>query len=120
MQQGRFDTKEYTDLGGPTALQTQDSHTTFSSISTSKTGEPGLPEAKPVLLDHATPPSMVSAFCRAVFSKLVPDNFWGEGDIMNLNKSIIMKNIDHFIHLRRFESLTLHQVMQGMKVWFHR
>jgi telomerase reverse transcriptase len=42
----------------------------------------------------------------------VPDGFWG-GDH---NKRMIMKAVDQFVQLRKFESLTLHQVTQGLQV----
>ncbi|KAL1844292.1 hypothetical protein VTJ49DRAFT_2349 [Mycothermus thermophilus] len=67
------------------------------------------------LTDLATPASSVSAFCQAVVSKVIPDEFWGKGEIRDHNKACFLKKVHHFIHLRRFESLCLHEVMQGMK-----
>lgn len=61
--------------------------------------------------DMACPTAHVSAFCRAVVANVIPNAFWG-GDS---NKSIIMSWIDHFVHLRRFESLTLHQVIENIQ-----
>ena len=72
------------------------------------------PETPLVLL--ATPPSDVSAFCQAVLSNLIPNRFWGEGNQGQENKTVIMRNIDSFVRLRRFESLSLHTVFQGLKV----
>ena len=72
------------------------------------------PETPLVLL--ATPPSDVSAFCQAVLSNLIPNRFWGEGKQGQENKTVIMRNIDSFVRLRRFESLSLHTVSQGLKV----
>ena len=59
---------------------------------------------------------MVSAFCRAVFSRLLPSEFWGVGDTKAENEKAFLRNIDRFIQLRRFESLSLHEVSQGLKV----
>ncbi|KAJ5729255.1 Telomere reverse transcriptase [Penicillium malachiteum] len=73
-------------------------------------------EPKVTLTDHATPASSVSAFCRAVLLKLIPPKFFGEGPDGVLNRSIIMKHVDSFIKLRRFESLSLHEVCKGLKV----
>lgn len=64
----------------------------------------------------ATPSSSVSAFCRAVLANLIPHRFWGEGDDGRDNKTHIMYYVDHFVHLRKFETLSLHTVFQGVKV----
>lgn len=68
------------------------------------------------MLEHSTPTAMVSAFCRAVLSRLLPSEFWGTGDAQAENKQAFEKNVDRFIELRRFESLSLHEVSQGLKV----
>ena len=75
--------------------------------------------SQPSLIDLATPQAQVSAFCRSVLSQLIPDGFWGEGEARQHNKAIIMKNIDRFIRLRKFESLTLHAASQRLKVRIH-
>ena len=72
------------------------------------------PETPLILL--ATPPSDVSAFCQAVLSNLIPNRFWGEGKQGQGNKLVIMRNVDSFVRLRRFENLSLHTVSQGLKV----
>ena len=77
-------------------------------------GQTNSPETPLILL--ATPPSDVSAFCQAVLSNLIPNRFWGEGKQGQENKTVIMRNIDSFVRLRRFESLSLHTVSQGLKV----
>lgn len=66
-------------------------------------------------LPHSTPPEMVSMFCRSVIAKLLPKNALGTGSDGVHNLQIIMRRIDHFIKLRRFETLSLHQVMQGIR-----
>lgn len=71
---------------------------------------------KPSFIDHATPAADVSAFCRSVLEKLVPHEFWGVGDAQSHNRRLFMRNVDRFIRLRRFESLSLHDTCQGMKV----
>lgn len=60
----------------------------------------------------ACPTAHVSAFCRAVIAKVIPNGFWGDEH----NKRIIMSWIDQFIQLRRFETLSLHQVTQKLQV----
>lgn len=64
----------------------------------------------------ATSPSQVSAFCRAVVAKVFPGRFWGDVDTGETNKMHIMHQIDRFVKLNRFESLTLHEVTQDIKV----
>ncbi|KAJ5952017.1 uncharacterized protein N7479_010430 [Penicillium vulpinum] len=63
---------------------------------------PVIRKAQVSLTDYATPASSVSAFCRAVIQKLIPRQFWG--------------HVDRFIKLRRFESLSLHEVCKGIKI----
>jgi telomerase reverse transcriptase len=62
---------------------------------------------------------MVSAFCRAVLSRLIPSDFWGTRDTKTHNEKVFLQSVDRFIELRRFESLSLHRVSQGLKVSFH-
>lgn len=68
------------------------------------------------LIDLATPHSDVSACCRAVISAVIPFDFWGKGKTGKANQEVIMRQVDRFIRLRRFESMTLHAVSQGLKV----
>lgn len=77
---------------------------------------PTIGQAQASLTDYATPASSVSAFCRAVFQKLIPRQFLGVGPEGVWNFGLVLRNIDRFIKLRRFESLTLHQVCEGIKV----
>ncbi|KAJ4301248.1 Telomerase reverse transcriptase [Kalmusia sp. IMI 367209] len=62
--------------------------------------------------DMACPTAHVSAFCRAAIAKVIPNALWGTDD----NKRIIMYWIDQFVFLRRFESLTLHQVTENIQI----
>ncbi|CAD6591538.1 MAG: hypothetical protein ASARMPREDX12_005212 [Alectoria sarmentosa] len=68
------------------------------------------------LVSLATPHSDVSAFCQAVLSNLIPSRFWGEGTQGQENKNVVMRNVDRFVKLRRFENLSLHAVFQGLKL----
>lgn len=69
-----------------------------------------------IIIDLATPSAEVSAFCQAVISRIVPNDFLGNDDVQMHNKSHLLKSIDSFVRLRRFESMSLHEVMQDMKV----
>lgn len=70
------------------------------------------------IVELATPLSSVSAFCQAVLSKIIPDEFWGRrgSEALEHNKKCFHQNVHHFIHLRRFESMCLHEAMQGLRV----
>lgn len=68
------------------------------------------------LVQLATSTSQVSAFCQAVLSHIIPNEFWGQGDTLCYNKTSFLQKVDRFIKLRRFESMTLHDVSQGLKV----
>ncbi|KAH4908622.1 hypothetical protein HBI80_055510 [Parastagonospora nodorum] len=69
--------------------------------------------------DMACSTADVSAFCRAVVARVIPNAFWGDES----NKRVIMYWVDQFISLRRFESLNLHQVTQKLQItsitWLH-
>lgn len=102
-----------------TALDTQ-IHVHMSNGNSGSINNPSgsktLPSRKPSLMDYATPTAQVSAFCRSVLSTLIPNDFWGEGETQTHNKSLLMKVVDRFITLRRFETVSLHDAIQGMRV----
>ncbi|PGG99055.1 telomerase reverse transcriptase [Blastomyces parvus] len=74
------------------------------------------PSCKLQMTDYATPPAAVSAFCRSVLLKLIPNELYGYGSDGIRNRDIIMRHVDSFVQLRRFESLSLHEVSQGLKI----
>ncbi|KAF5026551.1 hypothetical protein F66182_1340 [Fusarium sp. NRRL 66182] len=76
---------------------------------------PSLPKHES-LVDLATPLSQVSSFCQAVLSKIIPNSFWGNDAVQKHNKSAVMRKVDHFIKLRRFETMSLHEIIQDLKV----
>jgi telomerase reverse transcriptase len=87
-----------------------------SDSTTNSSESKKLPSRKSSLMDYATPTAHVSAFCRSVLSTLIPNGFWGEDDTQTSNKDLFMKVVDRFITLRRFETVSLHDAVQGMKV----
>lgn len=76
-----------------------------------------LPEYKSVV-ELSCPTTCVSAFCQAVLSKIVPDNFWGREKDCH-NKVVFLRKVDHFIKLRRFETISLHEIAQEFKVFLN-
>ncbi|KAF5516403.1 Telomerase reverse transcriptase [Colletotrichum siamense] len=78
---------------------------------------PSIPTIKfDAVTDLATPAPHVSAFCRAVLARLIPDAFWGSGPDQAHNRDLVFKRVDHFVGLRRFESMSLEEVTDGIKV----
>ncbi|KAL8331586.1 hypothetical protein RB593_002150 [Gaeumannomyces tritici] len=67
-------------------------------------------------LDLSSPVSHVSAYCQAVLSKIIPTDFWGTGNVQIENKRRFLKHVDHFVKLRRFETMNLHELKQGFKI----
>lgn len=68
------------------------------------------------IVDVATPASHVSRFCQVVLSKIIPNEFWGTGPSQKHNKEVVLRNVDRFVRLRRFENMSLHDAFQGIKV----
>ncbi|KAM3433002.1 hypothetical protein MY4824_006262 [Beauveria thailandica] len=68
------------------------------------------------VVDLATPLGHVSAFLQATLSKVIPDGFFGEDDDFRHNKALLAKKVHHFIALRRFETMSLHELSQGFKI----
>ncbi|OZJ05810.1 hypothetical protein BZG36_00879 [Bifiguratus adelaidae] len=53
----------------------------------------------------------VSCYIRSCLKRTVPDAFWGS----TANREVIFKSVDLFVRLRRFESISLHTILQGFK-----
>ena len=64
----------------------------------------------------ATPVEQVSAFCRAILRKLLPGEVFDKGGYSSDNWRIFLRHTDGFLRLRRFENLTLEDVMKQIKV----
>ena len=65
---------------------------------------------------HATELAQVSAFCRAVVAKVFPSELWGSTSVQTHNLQVLNRNIDRFIRLRRYEGMSLHDVLEEMKI----
>ncbi|KAL1888087.1 Telomerase reverse transcriptase [Ceratocystis pirilliformis] len=68
------------------------------------------------ITDFATPTYQVSAFCQAVISNIIPNEFWGTGADQQHNKAKVLLMVARFVQLRRFEKMTLHDVVQNLKI----
>lgn len=66
--------------------------------------------------DQATALSSVSAFCRAVIRNVFPPDAFGESSSEGNNYGSIMRSVDSFVCLRRYETFSLHDVMQDIKL----
>jgi hypothetical protein len=51
-----------------------------------------------------------------VLQKLIPRQFFGVGPGGIHNLRLVLQKVDRFVKLRRFESLSLHEVCKGIKV----
>lgn len=71
------------------------------------------PDEPPTTPQNASiPPSRVAAFCWAVVKSIVPRGSWGAES----NQDIIKKAINRFIELGKGETMSLHDVLQHLKV----
>ncbi|KAI0104825.1 hypothetical protein GGR51DRAFT_221410 [Nemania sp. FL0031] len=68
-----------------------------------------------LITELATLPAEVSSFCQAILKKVIPHGFWGDGSVAVHNEQQFLNKVDIFVSLRRFESMSLHEVTQGMK-----
>ena len=102
-----------TQPGGPNGAHTPTVAQTNQEVQKAK---PNISRPKLSLMDYATPSSSVSAFCRAVLRKLFPSEWYGVGQQGNINQDIILKHVDRFVRMRRFETLTIHEICKGIKV----
>lgn len=68
------------------------------------------------ITDLACSHNAVTLFCRAALSKIIPASFWGEAEDGKYNRRIFEDKLRHFISLRRFESMNLHEVLHGFKL----
>ncbi|KAK6376466.1 Telomerase reverse transcriptase [Exophiala oligosperma] len=84
---------------------------TGSSLPTTVTNDSGNS-----FLPYSTHPSRVSAFCRTTITHLLPRDAFGIGADGRRNHQNIMMRVDEFVQMRRFESMTLHKVVQGLRV----
>jgi telomerase reverse transcriptase len=78
--------------------------------------KPPKPPEYSTIVELATPAASVSAFCQAVLLRVIPHGFWGTKKNQDFNKAVFLKKVDHFISLRRFEQLSLHEIIQDLRV----
>lgn len=108
--------------------QPQKADTTISTLKTSPVKSSqgkSQPDAQEVVdlevpedgfTDFASTSVEVSAFCRAVVKNVFPYEFWGSKEKSIHNLRMVERKIDHFVKFRKFESVTLHEVIQDFKV----
>ena len=86
------------------------------AISTSRPSASSPSEDRSSILDYPTPAAKVSAFCQAIVQKLLPEDTFGVGVDGKENSKRVMLFIDRFVCMGKYESLTLHEVSQGIKL----
>ena len=67
-------------------------------------------------LPHSTRAECVSAFCRSILRHLLPATTFGTGLDGRHNLNMIMHHVDRFVHMRRFETMSLHEVIQHLQI----
>ncbi|UZJ56496.1 hypothetical protein CBS101457_005816 [Exobasidium rhododendri] len=82
--------------------------------STQASQDPGRRSAssKPVFTKYKLAIGSVSRFAQAVLRLVLPIELMGS----HHNLRILLKNVDKFVRLRRYETLSLHQLCQGFRV----
>ncbi|KAK5692774.1 Telomerase reverse transcriptase [Elasticomyces elasticus] len=60
---------------------------------------------------YASTPAEVSSFYRAVVLQVFPLALWGAD-----NRMILLRSVDKFVRLRRYETLSVHDVLQDLKI----
>jgi telomerase reverse transcriptase len=70
------------------------------------------PQISERFTDYASTAGQVSGFVKAVIKRVIPYDFFGSGS----NQRLVLQMVDRFIKLRRYESFSLHDVLQGLKV----
>ncbi|KAI9701393.1 MAG: hypothetical protein M1820_006484 [Bogoriella megaspora] len=64
----------------------------------------------------ATPVSQVSAYCRAVILTVFPSCVWGDAESAVPNRSKVLHQIHRFLQARKQETISLHEILEGIKV----
>lgn len=67
-------------------------------------------------LQQATRPSQVASFCRAVIRKIFPSALFGDASVAAHNMKSLERYVDHFIRMRRHETMSLHDALQDIKL----
>ncbi|KAI6887672.1 hypothetical protein KC360_g3080 [Hortaea werneckii] len=63
-------------------------------------------------VSYATSESHVSAFCRAAIVTVFPNELWGG----LANRRTMLRNVDSFVRMRRYESMSMHDVLQPLQI----
>jgi len=99
---------------GSEQADTQLNSSTFHDLTNDETADAG--DGHGSYMRHGTPVSKVSAFCQAVVRHLFPKAMFGHGIDGEHNLMVMLSNIDLFIQLRRFETMSLQQVVQRLRI----
>lgn len=75
-----------------------------------------VPKTEISILAYATPTARVSAFCRAAVGRLLPKNALGVGANGEHNLVELLDRVDQFVRMRRYESFSLHEVLQNLRI----
>jgi len=80
------------------------------------------PRSRPLTLGerstlcYASTSVQVSSFCKAVFRRVFPADFFDSPGGDSHNMGLISASINRFVRLRRYETLSLHDLMHGLRI----
>lgn len=66
--------------------------------------------------DQASSHASVSAFCRAAIRHVFPPDTFGKTGSKSKSFESVMQSVDRFICLRRYETLSMHDIIQGIVI----
>ncbi|GAA5871307.1 hypothetical protein JCM16303_000711 [Sporobolomyces ruberrimus] len=69
-------------------------------------------QSKPKLAEYACTPYEVESYVKAIVRDVVPRAFWGS----DRNAKLVMKQISQYLRMRRFETISLHSLLQGFSI----
>ncbi|KAK6429339.1 Telomerase reverse transcriptase [Oleoguttula sp. CCFEE 5521] len=67
-------------------------------------------------LAQASRSQQVAAFCKAVVQRVFPARSFGREDWRTGNADLVLKHVDRFVRLGRYETQGLHDVVQGLRI----
>lgn len=99
-----------------TDLKTQATFQVSGTTSTARTQVEGSNDTQTSMFSFATHQSQVAAFCQAVLKKLLPPSAFGKGQEGFQNLSKVMGHVVRFIYMRKYESMTMHDLVQNVRL----
>ena len=65
---------------------------------------------------YATSEQSVSSFCKAALFHILPRDTFGKGEDGIHNNKMILRHIDRFVWMRKYETINMHELVQGLRL----